>query len=158
MRPAGFDAELLADLPELTRAAHAMTRRPQDVEDLVQDTVVKALRFADRFDGPDIHGWLFTVMWNVYRSQRRRAWRTVEDPDEARAKLIEIEPGQIPRIELQETLAAIDSLPPAFRDVMRLVAAGLHQQEIAEALRVPHGTVRTRIWKARKLFCDGAYK
>lgn len=158
MRAAGFDADLLADLPELTRAAHAMTRSPQDVDDLVQETVVKAMRFADRFDGPDIHGWLFTVMWNVYRSQRRRAWRTVEDPDGTRAMRNEIEPSQIRHIELRETLAAIETLPSAFRDVMRLVAAGMDQQEIAEALGVPHATVRTRIWKARRLLADGAYK
>lgn len=157
MRASGFDEAIVADLPNLTRAAHALTRRPQEVADLVHDTIVKALRFADTFDDTDLHRWLFTVMFNLYRDKRRRLGRIVEDPGDERALLLEIEPNQIPHVELQETLAAIDGLPMAFRDVMQLAAAGMDQQEIAETLGVAHATVRTRVWKARKLLTEGAY-
>src|SRR2546428_9035265 len=74
-----FEAEALASLDGLYRAALRLTRVPADAEDLVQDTYLKAFRAADRFEpGTNLKAWLFTILHNTARNRARdRARETV---------------------------------------------------------------------------------
>src|SRR6266511_1296857 len=76
---ASFEAEALACLDSLYRAALRLTRVPADAEDLVQDTYLKAFRAADRFEpGTNLRAWLFTILHNTARNRARdRARDTV---------------------------------------------------------------------------------
>src|SRR5216110_3172515 len=67
-----FEAEALASLDSLYRAALRLTRVPADAEDLVQDTYLKAFRAADRFaPGTNLRAWLFTILHNTARNRAR---------------------------------------------------------------------------------------
>src|SRR5882757_3587619 len=74
-----FEAEALASLDSLYRAALRLTRKPADAEDLVQDTYLKAFRAADSFEpGTNLRAWLFTILHNTARNRARdRARDTV---------------------------------------------------------------------------------
>src|SRR5437763_3688168 len=74
-----FEAEALASLDSLYRAALRLTRVPADAEDLVQDTYLKAFRAANRFEpGTNLRAWLFTILHNTARNRARdRARDTV---------------------------------------------------------------------------------
>src|SRR2546423_12663216 len=74
-----FEAEALASLDSLYRAALRLTRVPADAEDLVQETYLKAFRAADRFQpGTNLRAWLFTILHNTARNRARdRARDTV---------------------------------------------------------------------------------
>src|SRR5260221_13949027 len=74
-----FEAEALASLDTLYRAALRLTRVPADAEDLVQETFLKAVRSADRFEpGTNLRAWLFTILHNTARNRvRDRARDTV---------------------------------------------------------------------------------
>src|SRR5437588_8144830 len=71
-RDEGFEAEALAWLDSLYRAAMRLTRVRADAEDLVQDTYLKAFRAADRFErGTNLRAWLFTILHNTARNRAR---------------------------------------------------------------------------------------
>jgi RNA polymerase sigma-70 factor (ECF subfamily) len=127
-----FGAEVLGLLKPLYATALRLTRSRPDAEDLVQDTVVKALRFSDRFvSGTNLKAWLFTILHNTWRNTRRSAGR---DPVEVDSDLVELAdvrgsgaaPGETPKaILLRSTLgadlqAALDGLPDAFREAVWL--------------------------------------
>src|ERR687891_2850015 len=77
--------EALGLLEPLFAVALRMTRNRADAEDLVQDTFVKALRFADRFTpGTNLKAWLFTILHNTWRNRRRGAARETVDIDSPR--------------------------------------------------------------------------
>src|SRR5262245_12670002 len=80
-----FEAEALASLDSLYRAALRLTRVPADAEDLVQDTYLKAFRAADRFEpGTNMRAWLFTILHNTARNRiRDRAREAVAVDSEA---------------------------------------------------------------------------
>ena len=73
-----FSAEVLAWLQPLYATALRLTRNRADAEDLVQDTVVKALRFSDRFTpGTNLKAWLYTILHNTWRNRKRDAARDI---------------------------------------------------------------------------------
>src|SRR5687768_17111174 len=83
--PSGTDAfadEVLAFLEPLYATALRLTRNKSDAEDLVQDTFVKAFRFSDRYErGTNLKAWLYTILHNTWRNQRRDASRDHVDVD-----------------------------------------------------------------------------
>src|SRR3954471_16361376 len=124
-----FEAEALASLDSLYRAALRLTRRPADAEDLVQETYLKAFRAADRFEpGTNLRAWLFTILHNTARNRARdRARDTVSVDSEIVDRAADAPPPgarsagapETPEtLLLRETLApelqaAIDALPDA---------------------------------------------
>src|SRR3954469_651699 len=122
-----FEAEALASLDSLYRAALRLTRVPADAEDLVQETYLKAFRSSDRFEpGTNLRAWLFTILHNTARNRvRDRARDAVsidsEIVDRAADQPARGGPADTPEtLLLRETLApelqaAIDALPDAFR-------------------------------------------
>ncbi len=159
-----FADEVLTHLDSLYGTALRLTRQPADAEDLVQDTVVKALRFAAQFTrGTNLRAWLYTILHNTWRNRRRDASRQAVDVDSERVEEAASLPGgpmafDTPeRILLRDTLdadlqAALDGLPDAFREAVWLRdVEEFSYAEIASMLDVPIGTVMSRISRGRKL-------
>lgn len=161
--PDTFAAEVLAFLDPLYGTALRLARNRADAEDLVQDTVVKALRFADRFTpGTNLKAWLYTILHNTWRNRRRDSAR---EPVEADSPLVD-EAASLPggpaalenpeQILLRNTIgadlqAALDGLPESFRNAVWLRDVDeFTYAEIAEMLGVPIGTVMSRISRGRR--------
>src|SRR5205823_8878271 len=126
-----FEAEALASLDSLYRTARRVTRSAADAEDLVQETYLKAWRAADQFQpGTNLRAWLFTILHNSARNRARdRAREAVTVDSEAVGRAIDLPPGGSGLPETPESLlmrdtlapelqAAIDELPPQFREAV----------------------------------------
>jgi RNA polymerase sigma-70 factor (ECF subfamily) len=156
-----FEREALTYLDGLYGTALRLTRRPADAEDLVQDTYLKAFRFAGSFErGTNLKAWLFTILHNTYRNMRRHVSRDPVDVDSEIVDRAAVSPEASPtpedllaRASLDADLqAALDALPPAFREAVWLRdVEELSYQEIATALDIPIGTVMSRISRGRRL-------
>ena len=170
-RDRAFASGALAETDALYRAALRLTRRPDEAEDLVQDTFVRAFRFAGRFaHGTNLRAWLFTILMNTWRNRVRDAGR---DPVDVDSDLIDraaqpTDTSQTPEaLLLRSTLdvelrAALDRLPEAFRAAVWLRdVEEFSYAEIARMLSVPIGTVMSRISRGRRqlhaLLTDGAH-
>lgn len=161
--PDAFAAEILQHLGALYATALRLTRNRAEAEDLVQDALVRALRFADRFTaGTNLKAWLYTILHNAWRNRRRDAARDPVVADSERAEdaaalpdaPVEIETPE--RVLLRATLdadlqSALDGLPETFRQAVWLRdVEEFSYAEIAEILGVPIGTVMSRISRGRR--------
>lgn len=156
---AAFDRHVLPEIEVLYRVARSLTRHDADAEDLVQDTLLRAFRAIDRFDGRHPRAWLLTIMRNAQINRvRRRRPGLLADPDEAADRASGLaDEGLGPEDAVVERGfdAAVDAayraLPPDFREVIDLVdLAGLSYREAATALDVPQGTVMSRLHRGRR--------
>jgi RNA polymerase sigma-70 factor, ECF subfamily len=165
-RRAEFEAAALPFMRSLYNAALYLTRRPVDAEDLLQDTYLRAYdRFDDFAPGTNCKAWLFTILHSVFVNKARKAQReprgmTVEELEQRYYRWIEssahpaARQGQVPTEEaLSAKLAeALGELPEPFRSVVVLVdVEELTYEEAAAALACPVGTVRSRLFRARRL-------
>jgi RNA polymerase sigma-70 factor (ECF subfamily) len=165
---ARFEEEALKHLDALYRTALRMTRNPSDAEDLVQDALVRAYRFYDRFEpGTNFRAWLFKILTNTYiNSYRRKQGRpqesSLEDTeefflynqlsDDAGERVTDVENTVIDRLGADSIQRAIDQLPPQFRTTVQLSdVEGLSYAEIADATGVAKGTVMSRLFRGRRL-------
>jgi RNA polymerase sigma-70 factor, ECF subfamily len=161
-----FTSEALGLLEPLFATALRLTRNRSDAEDLVQDTYVKAFRFADRFErGTNLKAWLYTILHNTWRNRRRDASRDTVEVDSERVEQAAAFDGPAAHdtpehILLRATLdadlqAALDGLPEAFREAVWLRdVEEFSYAEIAEMLGVPIGTVMSRISRGRRLLFE----
>jgi RNA polymerase sigma-70 factor (ECF subfamily) len=161
--PAGFETDALASLDSLYRTALRLTHRPADAEDLVQDTYLKAFRAAKQFTpGTNLRAWLFAILHNAARNRARDVARdhVAVDSDAVERAVESVERGTPETILLRDTLApdlqaAIDALPPSFREAVWLRdVEEFSYAEIAAMLQVPVGTVMSRISRGRRLLFD----
>jgi RNA polymerase sigma-70 factor (ECF subfamily) len=145
------------------RLCYLVMRNEQDAEDITQETFVRAFRALPRFEireGTSFEAWLYRVAVNACRSRMRRRWYQVlpwPDP----APQIASEPEEQPERCLirgerrDRVLAAIDCLGDKHRLVVILrYYGGLSNEEIAQALGIPCGTVRSRLHVARRRLRD----
>lgn len=146
-----FRRDLNAALPKLRGFALSLTRRPDRADDLIQDTVMRALRAVDKFKpGSNMEAWLFTIMRNHLMSEYRRQQREVEDPEGKHASKLGVLPEQGARLGHQDLLIALTKLTPSHRKALLLVGAqGLTYEETAEVCGVPVGTIKSRVNRAR---------
>jgi RNA polymerase sigma-70 factor, ECF subfamily len=161
-----FASEALGLLEPLFATALRLTRNRSDAEDLVQDTYVKAFRFADRFErGTNLKAWLYTILHNTWRNRRRDASRDTVEVDSERVEQAAAFDGPAAHdtpehILLRATLdadlqAALDDLPEAFREAVWLRdVEEFSYAEIAEMLGIPIGTVMSRISRGRRLLFE----
>ncbi len=164
--PSTFDARVLAHLDALFGAAVRMTRERAAAEDLVQDTVIKAIRARHQFEeGTNLKAWLLRILTNTFINRHRRAGleRTiVEGPDagplqDRWTSVATMRQMRDPESELlapmlaKEVARALDELPDAFRSVIVLSdIEGLSYREIADAVGCPVGTVMSRLHRGRR--------
>jgi RNA polymerase sigma-70 factor (ECF subfamily) len=153
-----LDPERVGDhLDRLYRAARAYTGTREAAEDLVQETYVRVLSRPRFLKGDDDLGYLLRVMRNTFIDLHRRASSrpgpaTADEPEWVAD---ELSPGPQEIIESRLVYEAIAALPPNFRDALVAVdVAGLGYHEAAKALKVPQGTLTTRVFRARKRVAD----
>ncbi len=161
---ADFSALALTALDDVYRFARSLTRDEADAEDVVQETYLRAFRSWHTFQaGTDVRRWLFTIARNVFLRSREKGRREVtldddgsEAVDAAQALDTWVVRGLDPildRADLGPAIeAALHDLPPAYRDAVVLVDLQDQAYEDAAAvLGIPIGTVRSRLFRGRKL-------
>lgn len=139
-------------IPALRRYAYALVRDDTTADDLVQDTLERALLHwsARRNDG-DLRAWLFTILRNLHVSRHRQALRrgSVVDIDED--ELPETAASQDVVLETRDVLAALGQLPEEQKSLLLLVGVeDFSYEEAARILDVPLGTVMSRLSRARR--------
>jgi RNA polymerase sigma-70 factor (ECF subfamily) len=153
-----FEQMVTSHLDALYRTAVRLTGRPQDAEDLVQETYLRAWRSLHTYrPGTNPKAWLFRILHNARIDRYRASTRTVQTVDEIE--------GQDPAFVVNETpeslvLAgvmdaevrqAIMDLPEVFRSCLILAdLEGFSYQEIADILGIPRGTVMSRLFRGRR--------
>ncbi len=146
---------ILREIPGLRRYARFLVRDPDIADDLAQEALARAVAGARSFrPGTNVRAWLFTILKNVVRNNFRRRRRNGLEAVDAAEIALRGNPGDEPDAHLQliSLANAIDTLPPSFREVLLLCGVeGFLYEEAAEALDVPVGTVRSRLFRARGL-------
>jgi len=144
--------DVVACMPNLKRFARRLTRR-EDAEDLVQETVTRALGSLDRYQPTgDLMAWLFAIMKNHVRDQwrKQRNMATVSLGPTAEIETTHLVAPQIERLLLRDLASAIDRLPGDQRAVLIQVSIDPSSYQAASAaLGIPIGTVRSRLFRAR---------
>lgn len=154
--PAAFKADLIELLPSLRAFARSLAHNAAQADDLVQDTLVKALANVERFEpGTNLRAWLFTILRNHYYSQLRKSKREVEDADGKFAARIAVRPEQDGSVDLEDFKAAFAQLAPDHREVLTLVgASGCSYEEAASICGCAVGTIKSRVNRARRKLSD----
>ena len=162
-----LEAEALGQIDALYRTALRLSRKPQDAEELVQETYLNAFRSLDRFEeGTNLRAWLFRILNNAfisqYRRRKRRPSSSLEDVTDFYLYDHLLDGGVSPRPENPErevlerigderVLSALEELPVEFRQVELLAdVEGFSYREIADILGIPIGTVMSRLYRARR--------
>jgi RNA polymerase sigma-70 factor (ECF subfamily) len=150
-----FRVQVEAAIPALRRYARALTRDAETADDIVQDTLVRALRSEHLFHGGDVRAWLYTILTNLNRNRlrtlsRRPVVTQIKDNDAATGG---------PESGSRDITRALDELAEEPRAALLLVVLeGLTYREVAEVQGVPIGTVLSRLARARmqiKAYLDG---
>jgi len=140
-------------IPRLRRYARALTRDSIQADDLVQDTLVRGIAKAHLWQaGTDIRAWLFTIMHNQYVNNVRHTKREQAnvDVDHVASTLVATSDPTASR-QLSELDQALGQLSKGQREVVLLVGLeGMSYDEAAKTLRVPIGTIRSRLGRARE--------
>ncbi|MBC7843432.1 MAG: sigma-70 family RNA polymerase sigma factor [Gemmatimonadaceae bacterium] len=172
-RDAAFDAQVLAALPHVVRFARALAHDDALADDLVQETYLRAYRSWATFRaGADARRWLFTICRNVYLRHRERESRVVDtsgEDAELESLAAAVEHGQAERSGLGDLLdrievapairSALAAVPEVYRTAVILVdVEGESYEAAAEVLGVPVGTVRSRLFRARRLLQQSLFK
>lgn len=152
-RDKGFERDVVAAMPRLRSFAISLCGRTADADDMVQDTVVKALRKHDSFEpGTNLQAWLMTILRNDFLSARRKAGRIVADPDGAFTASLASLPDQDDVVELKEVRRRIAMMPLDMRVALLTIGEmGGAYEEAAEFLGVATGTMKSRVSRARQM-------
>jgi RNA polymerase sigma-70 factor (ECF subfamily) len=149
---AAFETEALPHMNDLFRAAARLLQDQNKASDAVQETFLIAWKSFDKYQrGSNCRAWLFQILFNVVRHERRNwfKWMTGREEDIADAQLTS--PAPVPDCLTDgDILAALDALPAQFREVLLLVdVQEFSYKEASEILRVPIGTIMSRLSRAR---------
>jgi RNA polymerase sigma-70 factor (ECF subfamily) len=167
-RESFFEREVMQHLDALYRTALRMTRNPQDAEDLVQEAMLRAYRFLDRFEpGTNLRAWLFKILTNTYINRYRKASseprvESLDDSEElslyryldseAASRGGSVEAQVLDRFAEEDIKSAIEALPPQYRITVLLAdVEGFSYNDIAEITNVKKGTVMSRLFRGRRL-------
>jgi RNA polymerase sigma-70 factor (ECF subfamily) len=160
---ASFERETVPWIGDVYRFALSLTRNKADAEDLLQETYFRAYRSWHTFrPGSNALAWLFSICrnWHVRVAPQHRRWvhlengdvEVVGDSEEWRQRTLGVEEQTIQRDLVASVYDAIDRLQEPFRSTVLLV--DVNDQTYAEAAticRVPVGTIRSRLFRARRL-------
>jgi RNA polymerase sigma-70 factor (ECF subfamily) len=152
-RIAVFEAITLPNLRALHSKARQLLKDPSAADDVVQETCLRAWQIFDRFaPGTNGHAWLLAILMNVVKHEYRRRgrWRTDPRSQEILENFAAPSSKNTGALTDQQLLGAIEGMPLHFRQVLLLAdVAEFRYHEIAEALRIPLGTVMSRLSRAR---------
>jgi RNA polymerase sigma-70 factor, ECF subfamily len=162
-----FEQLIETHLDGLFGVALRYTRDRALAEDLVQDTVVRALRFRDRFEpGTNFKAWVYTILTHtfIHRYRRQKREREILDgqnrvdvdrqlhSEQAREMAMRPETAYLENLLSDDVLKALDSIPEDFRTVVVLCdIEGLSYKDIADVVGCPVGTVMSRLYRGRRM-------
>ncbi|OYU97035.1 MAG: RNA polymerase subunit sigma [Bacteroidetes bacterium B1(2017)] len=153
-----FSKMVQKEAKPLRHYAYQLTRNVEDTNDLLQETMLKALTYQDKFEsGTNFKGWLYTIMKNTFinnyrRNVKRNTFIDQTDNDyylDSVAPLVKNEGEQ--KFIRKDIELAIAKLPVSLQKPFTMNVCGFKYHEIAELLRIPIGTVKTRIFVARRI-------
>ena len=164
-----FADEAINHLDPLYRGALRLTRNPEQAQDLVQDTYVRALRYQHSFEaGTNMKAWLFAIMRNLFWDRFKNLHKDDVSLDDVgdfvlfeklRDEGARPEADVLDRIAASEVVTAVEKLPALHREVVLLVdVEGFSYKDAAQALGVPIGTVMSRLHRARQQLQKGLYE
>lgn len=157
MAALNFNDQLLKMSDVLKYFALSLTRDKEQAEDLLQDTLMKALTYQDKFkDNTNLKAWLHTIMKNTFINNYRKAQRTrtvITTRDDVEVVgLVAGARQDTPesRLNLKEVMSYVNLLEPQYRIPFTMHNKGFKYKEIAEELDIPIGTVKSRIHLAKQ--------
>ena len=160
-RPARFDRDAVAQMDALYSFAFKLTKVREEAEDLVSDTMLRAFQRWRQFQlDSNIRAWLFTILYHAFVSRRRRIdAREVPMPETADGfNRLEPAADETPEATFfdsfvdEDIVRAIGALPEEYRSALVMSDVhGLRYGEIAKVLGVPEGTVKSRLFRARRI-------
>jgi RNA polymerase sigma-70 factor, ECF subfamily len=172
-KPDAFEAQTLEHLDALYAVSCRLTKAPLDAEDLVQDTLVKAMRARDQYEpGTNLKAWLFKILHNTFINKYRRGGLervVLEGPDAdpladgwvsaaSMRALRDPETQALRPLVQAEIHKALDELPEEFRLAVVLSdVEELSYKEIADVMGCPVGTVMSRLHRGRRLLQKRLY-
>src|SRR5690242_10421436 len=147
---------LLAAVPSLRAFAISLSGQVDRADDLVQDTLLRALSNLHRFErGTNLNAWLFTILRNLFHSEYRKRRREVEDPDGSYAGRLKVQPEQGARLDFEDFRTALAKLPPDQKEALLLVgASGFSYEEAAQICGCAVGTIKSRVNRARNRLAE----
>lgn len=142
---------LLKAIPSLRAFAISLSGDTDRADDLVQDTLVRALANVERFEaGTNLNAWLFTILRNLFHSEYRKRRREVEDVDGSYSDTLTSLPEQDGHLDFEDLRIALTRLPSDQREAVLLVgASGFSYEEAAEICECAVGTIKSRVNRAR---------
>lgn len=148
-----INKELAQTAPGLRKFALKLTRNTADADDLLQSTLLRALEKKDLFEeGTDLFRWTSKIMFNIFVSgyRRKTKFETQYDPETVLDNHA-VDANQENACDLKRVKMAMTELSEDHREILVLVCVkGMQYEEVAEALKIPVGTVRSRLSRARE--------
>lgn len=147
----GFGQEIVSFLPHLRAVARSLTGNREWADDLVHDTVVRALTAEAQFQpGTNLKAWLMTILRNHYINGLRRRKFEVQPVGEIPDSALPVAPSQEHTVEMNEVAAALQHLSVEHREILVLIsAAGMSYEEAAGVCGCAVGTIKSRLNRAR---------
>lgn len=141
---------------KLKAFAVSLTRDEEDAKDLFQETVLRALKYKDKFITPtNLKAWMYTIMKNIFINDYRRSklvsFVSNDTPGEYLPQVTGRFQTQLVELNTKEIQGAIDRLQEEYRIPFQRHIEGFKYHEISEEMHLPIGTVKSRIFIARKL-------
>lgn len=153
MAPRAFEESVLPHLDAAFNYARWLTRDDAEAEDVVQDACVRAMRFFSSLRDADARPWLFAIVRNTWYSRVSRRAETLpldETTDDRADAALDPEAQLLQQHAVERVRTALEQLPVDFREVLVLrEIEGMSYKEIAAVVRVPIGTVMSRLARAR---------
>lgn len=154
-----FELTALPHLQDLYRTALRVIGNTRDAEDLVQETYLQAWKSFHRFEpGTNCRAWLFKILFHRIHHHRRRWFvsKVVKESEDILEETLAYEPPVPDELADEEVLRALERIPPEFRDVVLLAdVQEFSYREVADILKIPVGTVMSRLSRARKMLRSG---
>jgi len=147
-----FKQALLGSIPHLRAFARSLCNDAVAADDLVQDTMLRAWKARESYTAnTSFRAWSFTILRNVFYSEKRRSWRSTELAPEIAERTLVASDNPAKGIELVELRNALDHLPDDQREAIILVGAGgMAYEEAAQIVGCAVGTIKSRVSRARK--------
>jgi len=151
-----FNEQLLSLRQQLYYFALGLTKNRENAQDLVQESILRAITFRDKFrDNTNFKAWVYTIVKNTFINGHRRNKRTrviMDSVEREREQVSRVQTSStveanVKRTELERSLGQLD---PAFRQPFMMHFEGFKYNEIAAQMSIPVGTVKSRIHQARQ--------
>lgn len=154
-----FKERLEQLLPDLGRHALKLVRNREEAQDLVQETVYRALKYEKRYTNEvNFGGWVYTIMKNTFLNQKKREqlvrFRSIDETPSLANSMSHSLNDVSATINNKELELAIAALDPSIRKPFLMTLEGFQYDEIALDMEIPIGTVKSRIFRARSVLSE----